>query len=501
MMTDESVQRLREEVEQLRQENRLLRQKVQWLIKRVFGGGQGEKVDPAQLQLALEGLEGIVVEEARVAEAVRPPAGEPRPRARGRKPLPKVEEERIVLEPAEVQAVPGAWTKIGEERTEELDLRPAKFIKRVYVRPKYVNRRNGQIVVAASPSRFLEKSVPGPGLLAQIIVNKYDTHLPLYRQEQMFLEQFGIRVPRQRMSDWLERAAWELSPIYREMERRLFAGGYVQADETPVRYLDSDQPGQSYQGYLWVYGRPGGDVIFDWQTGRDQEAAKAKLKGFKGTLQSDGYSVYERVARDQGGIVLCGCWAHARRKFYEAQEEAPKPAAWFLREIGHLYQVESQLREARAGPEKRGLERRATCPGILKRIHRALRWLGRRVLPQSQMGKAIAYALNEWEQLGRYAEDGRLEIDNNLLENAIRPTAVGKKNWLFIGHPKAGEKSAVIYSLLGSCRRAGVPPREYLMDVFARLPTMKASQISELLPSRWAEIRKQATDQQAKLAA
>ena len=493
-------QKLREQVSLQEQENRLLRQKVQFLIKRIFGGGQGEKVDPAQLQLALEGLKGIVIEEKRLAEAVRPEKTAAPPRVRGRKPLPKLEEEQIVLEPAEVQAAPGAWTKIGEERTEELDLTPAKFIKRVYLRPKYVNRRDGQIVIAKSPSRFLEKSVPGPGLLAQLIINKYDLHLPLYRQEKMFLEQFGIRIQRQRMSDWLERAAWELSPIYREIEKGLFSGGYLQADETPVRYLDPDDPGRSHQGYLWVYGRPGGDVIFDWQTGRDQEAAKAKLKHFKGKLQSDGYGVYECVAREQGGIVLCGCWAHARRKFYDAQEEEPKKAAWFLQEIGRLYHLESQLREARAGPEKRAIERRAQCPGILKRIHRALRWLGRRILPQSQMGKAIAYALGEWEQLGRYVEDGRLEIDNNLLENAIRPTAIGKKNWLFIGHPKAGEKSAVIYSLLASCRRAGGPPRDYLMDVFARLPAMKAHQIGDLLPSRWAANRKEA-ERQAKFAA
>lgn len=487
---------------QLRQENRLLRQKVDWLLKKIFGGGQGEKVDPAQLQLVLKGLEGVVVTEAGLKETLQKEKAPPRPRSRGRKPLPAVEEQRIVMEPVEVEIGNGQWTRIGEERTEELDLQPAKFIKRVYLRPKYIHRGDGRIVVAKLPNRFLEKSIPGPGLLAQIIIQKYDDHLPLYRQEKIFLEQFGIKIPRQRMSDWLERAAWELRPIYREMEQRLFKGGYLQADETPIRYLDPDNPGQSHQGYLWVYGRPGGDVIFDWQTGRSQEAAKAKLKNFKGRLQSDGYPVYECVAREQGGIILHGCWAHARRKFYEAQEEEPQKSAWVLKEIGRLYHLESQMREAHAGPEIREAERKKQCPVILKRIYRALKWFARRSLPQSLMGKAIGYALSEWEQLERYVEDGRVEIDNNLLENAIRPTAVGKKNWLFIGHPKAGEKSAVIYSLLGSCRRAGVPPREYLMDVFARLPHMKSHQIGELLPSRWAEARKMEAEQKlSKLAA
>lgn len=485
----ETENKLSAENVQLRQENRLLRQKVDWLLKKIFGGGQGEKVDPAQLQLELEGLEGALMGEA-PAQEEKEKLSAPRSHARGRKPLPPVHEEEVVMEPAEVAAAPGVWTKIGEERTEELDLQPAKFIKRIYRRPKYVNRCDGQIVIADSPSRFLDKSVPGPGLLAAVIVNKYDLHLPLYRQEKMFAEQFGVKIPRQRMSDWLDRTGWELAPIWRQMEKELFEGDYVQADETPIRYLDPDHPGKSHQGYFWAYGRPGGDVIFDWQTGRDREAAKARLKNFKGWLQSDGYQVYECAARELGGICLAGCWAHARRKFFEAKEEDPKRAAWFLKQIGRLYHVESRLREARAGPKERETQRKIHCPAVLKRIHRAMRWFSRRLLPQSQLGKAVSYALNEWEQLLSYVQDGRLEIDNNLMENAIRPTAVGKKNWLFIGHPKAGEKSAIIYSLLGSCRRAGVPPLEYLADVFQRLPTMKASQIAELVPSRWAAEQK-----------
>jgi transposase len=487
-MPEISAQKLQEENALLRQEVEFLRRKLQVVLKKLFGGGQGERVDPRQLELLLGEVIRRVQEEV-AAVPVEKIQGKIVRRSRGRKRLPDLETEEVTLEPLEVTASPGLWVKIGEERTEELDMKPAQFIKRVYLRPRYVNRAEGKVVIARLPNRLIEKGLPGPGLLAQIVVGKYEDHLPLYRQAKIFTERYGVEIARQRMSDWMERVAWELLPIYQAMERNLFSGDYVQADETPIRYLDPDLPGKSQQGYLWVYGRPGGDVIFDWQTSRGTEAAQIKLKDFKGWLQSDGYAVYERVAREQEGIRRMGCWAHARRKFHTALEESPKKAAWFLKEIGLLYHVESQLREARAGPEQRLAERKQKCPRILKRIHRAARWFVRKTLPQSQLGKALGYTLAEWEQLIRYVEDGCLEIDNNLIENAIRPTAVGKKNWLFIGHPDAGQKSAVIYSILGSCRRAGVNPFEYLVDVFKRLPDMKMNQLDQLLPSRWAELQ------------
>lgn len=490
-MGPSDIAELVRQCELLKQENLLLRQKLQWLVKRVFGGGKGEKVDPSQLNLALEGIEGsMVTEESSEEEEEKPSA---RPRRRGRKPLPPMHEEQVVMEPEEVRAAPEVWKKIGEERTEELDVEPARFMKRVWLRPKYVNRVDGRIVIAEAPKRFMEKSIPGPGLLAQVMLDKYERHLPLYRQEQNYREQYGLEIPRQRMSDWLDRAAWEMGPIFRAMERELFAGDYLQADETPIRFLDTKVFGKSLQGYMWTYARPGSQVIFEWKTGRGESEASKRLKDFKGWLQTDGYAVYECVARGRPGIRLLGCWAHARRKFYEAKEEDPRKAAWFLKAIGRLYAVEARLREARAGPRKREAERKAQCPALLRRIHRAARWFQRRLLPQSLLGKAVNYALAEWEQLGRYLEDGRLEIDNNLIENAIRPTAIGKKNWLFIGHPDAGAKSAIIYSIIGSCRRAGIPVREYLVDVFKRLPTMKASEVEQLMPIRWAaERQKQA---------
>lgn len=487
-------QALLEENLLLRQENGLLRQKVSHLLKKLFGGGQGEKMNAAQLQLLLGDLPQRVQREVPAAPTAKL-QGAITSRTKGRKKLPDLQMEEITLVPLEVSASPGLWVKIGEERTEELDMIPAKFLKRIFLRPRYVNRAEGTVVIAELPARIIEKGLPGPGLLAQVVVGKYEDHLPLYRQAKIFTERYGVDIARQRLSDWMERVAWELQPIYREMEKKLFTGDYVQADETPIRYQDPEREGTTGQGYLWAYTRPGADVIFDWQLSRGTEAAQAKLKNFKGWLQSDGYAVYGRIGSEQEGVRLVNCWAHARRKFHETLEEAPRKAAWFLKEIGLLYDLERELRKTAAGPPERFAQRKEKCPGILKRIHRACRWWQRRTLPQSQLGKAFNYTLGLWEGLCRYLEDGRLEIDTNLLENAIRPTALGKKNWLFFGSPEAGGKSAIIYSIIGSCRRAGVNPFDYLVDVFTRLPSMKASQIQELLPSRWVELKKSQSSQ------
>lgn len=490
-----TIEALSQKVNELENEIRFLRQKVSALLKKLFGSGQSEKVDPQQLDFLLgeviervqEQVPGLEVEKLR---------GTIIHRKKGRKKLPDLETEEVVLKPLEVTTCPELWVKIGQERTEELDMIPAQFLKRVFIRPRYVNRAEGRVIIAELPPRIIEKGMPGPGLLAQIVVGKYEDHLPLYRQAKIFTERYGVEIARQRLSDWMERVAWELKPIYVEMEKKLFSGDYLQADETPIRYLDPEREGTTGQGYIWAYSRPGGDVIFDWQVSRSTEAAQVKLKAFKGWLQSDGYSVYECIADKQKDVCLLNCWAHARRKFHEALEEAPQKAAWFLKEIGVLYDVERQLREIGADPPKRLAQRKEKCPRILKRIHRALRWWKRRALPQSELGKALSYTLGLWKGLCLYLEDGRFEIDNNLLENAIRPTALGKKNWLFFGSPEAGNKSAVLYSLIGSCRRAGVNPMDYFVDVFTRLPSMKTSQIEELLPSKWAEMRKSVSSKQ-----
>jgi transposase len=481
--------------ESLQVENKLLRQKLELFLKRYFGGTKNEGLDPKQLELLLAGLAAVTTGASAAAKPT--PARSTAATRAVRQPLPvHLETERVVLEPQEVQQQPAGWRKLGEEVTEELDWKPAQFIKRLYIRPKYANAE--RIVIAPLPARLIEKGLPGAALLTQVIVSKYEDHLPLYRQEKIYRQRHGVNLTRQTLCGWVDAAADWLSPICREMKAGVVAGDYLQVDETPIRYLDPDVKGKSQQGWLWTYGHPKGDVVFEWNISRSREGPRQFLKDFKGKLQTDGYGVYESLARERGGeLILIGCMAHARRGFHDALGEG-RAAAWIVSQIGQLYAVEKALRERRAGPDLRAAVRAWQSRPVLVRLRRALETIRRRVLPKSLLGQAIDYALSRWEALTRYLDDGRLEIDNNLCENAIRPTAVGKKNFLFVGHPEAGQRSAVIYSVLGSCRRLGINPAEYLQDLFERLPKAKTSEIKSLTPAAWLKAKRDAQRQHPK---
>jgi transposase len=485
----ELVSTLQGTLQAVQVENKLLRQKLALFLQRYFGGTKNESLDPKQLELLLAGLEALSAP-APVVEKPAPPRP-PTTTRPVRQPLPAhLETERVVLEPAEVQQQPAGWRKLGEEVTEELDWRPAQFIKRLYIRPKYANAE--RIVIAPLPARLIEKGLPGAGLLTQVIVGKYEDHLPLYRQEKIYRERHGVNLSRQTLCGWVEAAADWLSPIYREMKAAMLERNYLQADETPIRYLDPDVKGKSQSGWLWTYSAPRGDVVFEWHISRSREGPRAFLKEFQGKLQTDGYGVYESLARERGKeLILVGCWAHARRGFHEALGEG-RSAAWLVGQIGKLYAVEKHLREQNAGPQLRAAVRTWQSRPILERLRRAMEVVRRRVLPKSLLGQAIDYALARWEALTRYVDAGRLEIDNNSCENAIRPTAVGKKNFLFVGHPAAGQRSAVIYSVLGSCRRHGINPAEYLQAVFERLPKAKTADLKSLTPAAWAKAKRAA---------
>jgi transposase len=469
------------------QENRLLRQKLDHYIRHYFGGQRNESLNKAQLELLLAGLSNVIELPAPQPKAAAPVRNGKAHAVRRTLAEDKLETQEIVIEPAEVQAQPEGWKKISEERTTQLDWVAPRIIKRVIIRPRYVKAE--RFALAPLPPQPIEQGMAGPGLLAQIMVNKYEYHQPLYRQEKMFAQQFGVELSRKTMGSWVEQVAQLLAPVYRAIREDLQSGSYLQADETPIRYLDPDVKGKSRQGYLWTYSRPGGDVCFEWRTSRSREGPEQFLKEFRGKLQTDGYAAYESLAREREDLILVGCWSHARRGFHEALGEN-KLAAWFVRQIGLLYAVEKKLRRARrngSGPQLREAVRAWQSRPVLERLHRAMRRVRGRTLPQGLLGQAIDYALSRWEALGRFVEDGTLEIDNNLIENAIRPSAVGKKNWLFIGHPSAGGRSAIIYTLLGSCRRHGINPFEYLKDLFTRLPAAKITEIKQFTPAAWAK--------------
>jgi hypothetical protein len=285
-------------------------------------------------------------------------------------------------------------------------------------------------------------------------------------------------------------AEW-LRPIYEQLRTGVLSGGYVQVDETPIDYLEPGH-GRVKQGYQWTGSRPGGDVFFQWQTSRATACLHEMIpERFNGTIQCDGYSSYRSFANGREGIQLAGCWSHVRRKFYESLESAPRSAGWIMRQIQNLYRVEAHLREQRAGISLRQAMRQSHSRPIVERIGRALTALkaGGRHLPQSLMGQAIDYALGHWSTLKVFLNDGRVEIDNNLVENAIRPTAVGKKNWLFVGDADAGQRGAILYSVIESCRRRGLDPYSYLRDVLGRLPKMTNHQIPEVTPEAWSRKR------------
>jgi transposase len=489
------------ELAQAKQEIALLRQKLDALARRLFGK-KSEQLNPQQLQLLFQSFEAPGPAEGKESgpqgievEAARPVKTSPRP-PRSRAPrlpetLPVVEE---IITPEPVQACPEAWRKIGEEVTERLDFEPARFFRRRTVRPKFVRRAEPEAapIIAPLPACLLERSILTPALLALILVSKYCDHLPLYRQEAIYWTRHQIWLSRQLMALWVGTAAGWLRLIYEEIGREVFAQNYVQVDETPIRYLEPGH-GQTKLGYLWTCNRPRGDVVYFWQTSRAASCLEKIIPvDFQGRLQCDGYAAYDAFARSRRKeIELVGCWAHVRRAFYEAKDQAPRQVGLILHMIASLYRCEEKLRNRRASPKLRALARTLECAPLLKRLHSLLLLWKRKhtFLPQSLMGKAIEYALGEWDSLQLYLTDGHIEIDNNLVENAIRPTAVGKKNWLFFGDADAGERSAIIYTIIESCRRRRIDPFAYLRDIFARLPNATTWQIKDLTPAAWAKAK------------
>ncbi|MEQ2005703.1 MAG: IS66 family transposase [Limisphaerales bacterium] len=488
-LTDQLAQ-CQQALTESRRENEFLRQKIDLLVRRVFGASS-EQLDPAQLELLLQLPPATPPEVSVAAPSPEPAALRPRKERTPRLPdhLPVVEE---VIDPEPVKAAPQSWRCIGQEVSEQLDYEPARFLRRRVIRRKYVHRveLDRAPLIAPLPERLQDRSLPAPGLLAQVLVAKYCDHLPLYRQEQIFLRRHQVHLPRQTLARWVALAAEWLQPIYEHIRTGVLADGYVQVDETPVKYLEPGH-GRARQGYLWTGSRPGGDVFYRWETSRATACLDNLVPvDFRGTLQCDGYAAYRAFANGRScAIELAGCWAHVRRKFYEALEATPRTAGWIVRQIQHLYRVEAALREQRAGPQLRAAVRAHQSRPIVARLERVLLRLkaGGRQLPQSLLGGAMDYALGQWRTLTVYLADGRVEIDNNLVENAIRPTAIGKKNWLFVGDADAGERSAVIYTVIESCRRRGLDPYAYLREVLTRLPRMTNWQIPEVTPAAWAK--------------
>jgi len=489
---------LRQQAEQLAQAQALIAE-----LQRELFGAKADKLN-AEQEEQLRQLAGDVQEQNQrppplsqdlLEEAVAQERAEQRQRAkeRRRRHLPPVELEKqqVVLEPPD-KLCPRSGkprTEIGREVTTEYDYLPAKLIIREIVRPKY--GRCGQpccqgVSIAPLPPRLVPQSKLGLGLAVHLLLSRFDDHVSYYTLERIFLERFGALIPRQQMVQWVEKVAHLLLAIYWLIGEELTAGDYLQIDESPVKVLDPEVKGKAAQGYLWFYSRPGGYVFLEFHQSRGRDGPRERLRGFRGTMQTDGYELYDALRKEQPrALKRIGCASHARRKFYKALLESCSQALWFIGQMRQLYRLERELKDC--SPEERRKGRLQKAPAIwlaMKRRAEAIR-ADPRVLPKSTLGNAVRYLLNEYTALVGYLRDGRFEIDSNLVENDVRPSAVGKKRWLFIGHPDAGWRSAVIYTLIQSCRRYGINPQEYLTDVLERLPSMTSGQVRELLPANW----------------
>lgn len=485
----ESVQVLQKENGLLRGEIAVLQAQIAWLKQKLFGGGQGETLDRAQLRLQLGELEKLAASEAPKQAITYERASGPAPKrtlpAESFAHLPV--QETVVIEPPAVQADPSIYERIGEERTFEVDVVPPKLFKREIVRPKYRHRldRSRAPLLAPAPSRVVSGGFASAGLIAWALTAKYCDHLPLYRQEKM-LARWGAPISRQNLCDWVGAATALLEPLVKRMKQDLLQGGYVQVDETPIRCNDPDlRDGKTTTGWLWALSRPGGGVVFEWRLSRRHEEAERLLGDFAGVLQSDGYEAYAAYARAHPRVEWAGCWAHARRRFFEAAAERPKTAERVLRLIARLYLLEREWDEAEVGAQRAAL-RQEHFAQPLARLRRLVTALQKRVLPKSGLGQACAYLLGHWAPLTAHLRHSHTRLDTNAVENAIRPSKLGAKNWLFVGHPDTGDRPAVLYSLIISAQRCRLDPHAYLKDVLARLPAMTTKDdLTPLLPAHW----------------
>ena len=407
-----------------------------------------------------------------------------------------VVEVRINPHPDEIKG----WVKIGEEITEELDYVPGYLRINRYIRPKYARPKSEQnadtegnnIFIAPLPSRVIDKGIPSAGLLAYILVSKFVDHLPYHRIIQIF-KRAGMDIPASTVNGWVAKCVELLRVLYLYHKARMMECGYLMGDETKIKVLKSpnraNKKNKAHQGYFWVYFDPGGkQTLFIYDPGRGGKYPREHLDGFKGHLQTDGYSVYDAFERTEK-ITLVGCMAHIRRKFEKALDNDKERATHVLTTMQGLYAIERKAREEGFSHEQRLALRQEEARPIMDELKAWLLENRDQVLPKDSIGEAITYACNRWKYMERYLEDGKLEIDNNLVENAIRPVAIGRKNYLFAGSPEGAEWAAIIYTLLSSAANCGHNPSEYLKDILLRLPDQPLNYLDELLPLNWEPLK------------
>jgi transposase len=454
-------------------------------LKRLIYGSKRERFvsDPedGQMKLPFE-IEAIKQEDSTVTTTEKVSSFERQKRKNhpGRIKLPAhLPVEEIIIEPEE--DVTGMKC-IGHEITDELEYQQAILKINRYKRPKYAKEDNEGVICGELPSRPIDKGIAGPGLLSHILVSKYVYHLPFYRQSQRFKTEHQIDIPRSTMGGWQGKIAHLLQFLHEEGKRKVLSQGYLQVDETPIQVLDPKKKGKTHRGYYWVYYSPiQRMVLFDYQEGRGRAAPQKLLADFKGYLQTDGYKVYDWFGKKKD-ITLLSCMAHARRMFDKSLDDDKKRAEYAMTEIQKLYQIERKARQLGLSPEQRHELRLDESLPIMNELGKWMAAQVRTTLPKSPFGKALIYSVSRWDNLMNYLKDGYLEIDNNLVENAIRPTALGKKNYLFAGSHAGAQSAAMFYSFFATCKHNNVDPYSWLKKVLEIIPDYPASKISDLLP-------------------
>jgi transposase len=462
-------------------------------------GPKSEKLSDAQLQL-LELEPGVSTSEVEAESKREPlPSIESRETTTGRirnhpgrqelpAELPRV--ERLIActpEQCVCQRCGKDTVVIGYEQSEQLDVEPAKYFVVVTRREKRACRSCEDGVNAAPlPARIIDKGLVSDRIVVDTLIAKYSDHVPLYRQSAILRRETGVGISRVTMDGWVMRVGELLAPVTAAMRRDILNGGYIQADETPVPVQMHDGRGKNHQAYLWQYGRPGGSVIFDFQMGRGREGPKKLLAGFEGILQTDGYAGYEKTGGPK--MVHACCWAHARRKAFEALKLSPEDrvAAQLVSRIDELFAIDAQAREAGLDADARHLLRQQRSLPLLEIIKADLKAIQETALPSSALGKAANYTLSLWQKLTRFLEYPELELSNNLAENSMRPVALGRKNWVHLGSEQAGPRIAAILSVVESCRRLKLSARDYLNCILPGLSKRSIHRITELTPIAWA---------------
>jgi transposase len=482
---------LEEENEVLKQENAELKLQLKEFQRLLFGAKSERFVsDTPEGQLALfdqsEAPQQPAVKEQIQYERRKPNKGKGSP-IRAKLPPHLLRKEELI----EPENLPEGAVKLGEEITELLEYTPGKLHVRLIRRPKYKvdsPAESSAFLVAPLPSLPIPKGNAGAGLLAHIQVSKWVDHLPYYRQAQIFKRE-GVEISKSTFNGWFKATCELLEALYEVLVAKVQSQNYLQADESPINVLESDHKKATHKGFHWVYHAPKAKMaVFDYRPGRGSQGPGEFLKDFQGALQTDAYKVYDKLGKNYQ-LDMLACMAHARRRFEKALDNDKDRASYAMQVFQQLYAIEQQARENNLDAEARKQHRLQQAKPILEAFKQWMDEQTPKVLPKSAIGDAIQYTLNIWAKLVRYLENGEWEIDNNLIENLIRPLALGRKNYLFAGSHDAAQRAAMMYSFFATCKLNQIEPYAWLRDVLERIPNHKINQLKELLPQNWKPVK------------